>query len=269
LNILASTQLHKVYHVALGFEDSFLITWVDKNGEDHIDSQDLPLDLQEFLYARNAQRRFIRNIPFIRCSLGSYNSSFFAHDGSTYRWMNLPPSLLSALQMRIKDGNWTDRPRLVALGANDNFILITENHAAIWDLQNYKTIANLLGFSKTQERGISEIHSVLLHAHRYGSFVCQSRNGTLIHENLPPHSFPGLQAMCAPILQDSQTLERKLLARRETEIRNSVQRRPSNLQQRAQIRREWTNQEFATQAKGVKLSLSLNVSFGGIAKLLR
>lgn len=268
--LLTSAQLHKVHHVALGFEDSFLITWADKNGDDHIDSHGLPVELQEFLYARNALQRFVRDVPYIRCSLGPYNSSFFAHDGSTYRWMNLPPVLLSALQVRITDGNWTDRPRLVALGANDNFVLITEKHAAIWSLQNYKTITNLLGFAKNQELGISEIHAVFLHAHRYECFITQSRNGTLLHEDLPPHSLPGLQAMCAPIIQDTKALERKLLARRESEIRNSVQRRPSNLQQRAQLRREWSEhkQQFTAQAKGVKLSLSLSVSIGGIARLL-
>jgi hypothetical protein len=122
-SLLSSVELGKVYHVALGFEDSFLITWRDKAGQDHIDSQSLPLELQEFLYARNNQRRLVRNIANIRCSLGPYNSSFFAHDGSAYRWMNLPTTLVSALQARIKDGNWIDRPRLVALGANDNFCM--------------------------------------------------------------------------------------------------------------------------------------------------
>jgi hypothetical protein len=269
-SLLSSVELGKVYHVALGFEDSFLITWRDKAGQDHIDSQSLPLELQEFLYARNNQRRLVRNIANIRCSLGPYNSSFFAHDGSAYRWMNLPTTLVSALQARIKDGNWIDRPRLAALGANDNFVLITEKHAAIWDLENYKTTSNLLNFSTTQERGISEIHSITLHAYRFGSFVTQARNGTLIHENLPPHSLAGIQAMYASVLQDTQAADRKLLVRRESDKTERVQRRPSNLQQRAQLRREWSehSQQFTAQTKGMKLSLSLSVSIGGIARLL-
>jgi hypothetical protein len=279
---LSAAQLHKVYHVALGFEDSFLITWLDKNGQDRINSHDLPLELVEFLYARNGRNTHVRDIPQIRCSLGPYNSSFFAHDGSAYRWMNLPATLLSALQVRIKDGNWIDSPRLVSLGANNNFVLITKKHAAIWDLENYKTIANLLQFSTTQERGISEIHSVVLHAHRFGSFVTQSRNGTLIHENLPQHCLPGMQAMCAPILQDSKALEQKLLARRDSagrDIKDTIPKRPSNLtptrssnlQQRAQLRRDWGEHKshFSAQTKGAKISLSLSVSISGIAKLMR
>jgi hypothetical protein len=254
--------------------------------------------LEEFLYARNSSQVFVRNIPSIRCSLGPYNSSFFAHDGSAYRWMNLPPTLLSALEVRIEDGNWIDRPRLVALGANDNFVLITEKHAAIWDLGHYKTMANLLQFSKTQERGIYDIYSIVLHAHRFGSFVTQSRNGTIIHENLPPHSIPGLQEMITPISEDTKKLERTLLPRRGSEIKESLQRRPSNLQQRpsnlqqrpsnlqqrpsnlqqrpsnlqqrAQLRREWGEhkQQFTAQTKGMKVSLSLSISVAGISRLL-
>jgi hypothetical protein len=279
---LSAAQLHKVYHVALGFEDSFLITWLDKKGQDRIDSHGLPPELLEFIYARNVQNAYVREISRIRCSLGPYNESFFAHDGSAYRWMNLPATLLSALQARIKDGNWIDSPRLVSLGANNNFVLITKKHAAFWDLEHYKTIANLLQYSTTQERGISEIHSVILHAHRFGSFVTQSRNGTLIHENLPPHSLPGIQAMCAPMLQDSKALEQRLLARRDSATRDikdtmskrpsdPIPTRPSNLQQRAQLRRDWGEHKshFAAQTKGAKISLSLSVSISGIAKLMR
>jgi hypothetical protein len=272
--LLSSAQLQQVYHIALGFEDSFLVTWRDQADQDHIDSQSLPVELQAFLYARNAQQRFARDIPHVRCSLGPYNSSFIAHDGSAYQWMNLPTSLLSALQKRIKEGNWIDRPRLIELGANDNYVLITEQHVAIWNLENYRAVSKLLESSAKEERGISGIHGVALHTYRFGCFVIQESNGTVRHENLPPHSLPGMQAMCLSILQDTQVADRKLLARRESDkterVQNSVQRQPNNLQQRAQLRREWGEhrQQFTAQTKGVKLSLSLSVRIGGLARLL-
>lgn len=178
------------------------------------------------------------------------------HDGSSYLWMNLPQPLLSALQSRIKNGSWTDKPRIVALGADGNFLLITEKHAAVWDLSHYRTISSMLEYSRTQDRGIEEIHAGTLHPYRYQCFVAQSRNGTLLHENLPPHQVAGVEGMTAAVMRDTKEAERKA----------KVERRPS-LQQRASLTRDWgeRKQEFRAQANGLRLSLSLSVSAAGIA----
>lgn len=184
--------------------------------------------------------------------------------------MNLPPNLLLALQDRIQDGSWIDRPRLVALGSSDNFVLITEKHTAIWNLEYYKAIASFLRSLSSQEGGISGVHSIVLHSYRFGSFITQLSDGKLIHENLPAHSISGLQAMYTPILQDMRAAERKPLARRESSFKNDVVRRQSNLQQRAQLRRDWGEhkQQFTAQTRGMKVSMSLSVSINGLAKLL-
>ncbi|KAH7379569.1 hypothetical protein BKA66DRAFT_420439 [Pyrenochaeta sp. MPI-SDFR-AT-0127] len=270
INFLTSSQLKHVHHVALGFQDSFLLTWRDHHGNDHIESSGLPPELVSFLYARNPQRRLMRDITHIRCTLGPYNSSFFVHDGSSYVWMNIPGQLLSSLQSRTKDGNWIDRPRFVALGANEDFLLVTEKHAAVWNLGNYRTASNLLEYSRTQQRGISEIHNIVLHPYRFQTFVTQSMNGSVIYENLPPHALPGIQAMVGPIMRDTKEMERQSLAIKESNKKEAMQRRPSALQQRAQLKKEWGEhtQEFTKQAKGIKLSLSLSVSMGGIARML-
>lgn len=177
--------------------------------------------------------------------------------------MSLPPRLLSALQSRTKDGNWLDKPRIVALGADSNFLLITENHAAVWDLGSYNTISSMLEFSRSQERGIAEVHDITLHPYRYHCFVAQSRNGTLLYENLPPHELPGIEGMKADIQRDTQEVERR--ARERSRIAD-VQRRPS-LQHQATLRRDWGDrrQEFRAQSKGLRLSLSLSVSARGLA----
>ncbi|CAO2653003.1 Nn.00g024140.m01.CDS01 [Neocucurbitaria sp. VM-36] len=267
---LTSAQLKQIHHVALGFEDSFLLTWRDNNGQDHIEAAGLPSELVNFLYARNAQRRLVRDIPNIRCILGPYNSSYFVHDKSAYIWMNLPEGLLSALQSRIKDGNWIDRPRIVALGAGSNFLLVTENHSAIWELENYKTVAKLLDYSRSQERGILEVHNIVLHCYRFESFITQSRNGTIIYNNLPPHEVSSIKAMISPIIEDTPIAERSLFSSRDDGRKGIVQRRPSGLQQRAQLRREWSDrkQEVTAQTKGFKFSLSLSISMGGISRML-
>ena len=245
--------------MTLGFEDSFLLTWRDSNGKDRVDASGLPAELLEFLHARN------RDIPHVRCSLGPYNASFFVHDKASYLWKNLPDKLLAALQSNIKDGSWLQRPRLVALGAASNFLLVTENNAAVWDLRHYKAVVPLLERTKT-----SEVHSLALHSYRFQSFVLQAQDGKLFYENIPPHQLPGVQQMVGSILQDTNDARKKHLARRESEDTIAPQRRPTVLQQRAQLRREWSehSQEFTAQAKGVKLSLSLSIGIGGLARML-
>lgn len=267
---LSSAQLQQVHHVALGFEDSFLITWRDQDGSDRINSIGLPDELTTFLYSKNSQGQPNRNIPAIRCVLGPHNSSFFVHDSSAYLWMSIPKGLLHALQARIKDGSWIDKPRIVALGADDNFLLLTENNAAIWDLDNYKTISDMLEFTRTQERGIREIRNIVLHPYRYGCFIAHSKNGTLLHENLPPHQVAGLTSMIGPITQDTERFGKKMVPRRDSEKRDDMQRRPSMLQERARVKREWSEhkQQFTAQSKGLKLSLSLSIGVGGLARML-
>lgn len=177
--------------------------------------------------------------------------------------MNLPPRLLRKLQSRISNGAWTDKPRIVALGADDNFLLITQKHAAIWDLAHYHTLSQMLEYSRTQERGIEEVVSVVLHPFRYHGFVAQSRNGTLLFENLPQWSMAGLDGLKAPVVRDSREAE---LRRRQ----RSVQRRSENkvLQQRASFSKTWDDktQEFErkAKAKGFKLSVSLTIGPSGI-----
>lgn len=266
--LLSASQIQQIYHVALGFEDSFLITWRDKDGQDRLNSSGLPEELIKFLFTRNERGQIIRNIPAIRCVLGSHNSSFFVHDSAAYLWMNIPDGLLTALQARIKDGSWTDRPRIVALGADDNFLLITEKNKAIWDLENYKTLSDLVEFSRSQDRGLQDIANITLHPYRYGCFITHSKNGTLLFENLPPHQLPGLKKMIEPLLRDSERAQKKPVQRRESEMREPLQRKPSTLQERASVRRERSGQrqQFTAQSKGLKLSLSFSI--GGLARML-
>jgi hypothetical protein len=262
--------MQKIHHVALGFEDSYLITWRDQNNRDRVNSTGLPDELTDFLYRRNAQDHMIRNIPAIRCALGPYNSSFFVHDTSAYLWMSIPDGLLNALQARIKGGSWTDKPRIVALGADDNFLLITEQNTAIWDLENYKTLSNMIEVSRTQARGGQGIHNVILHPYRYGCSITHFRTGALTYENLPPHQVPGIGRMVGPLLRQTELAERNLIRRRESGKAEVSQRRSSALQERARIKREWSEhkQQFTAQSKGLKLSLSLSIGVGGLTRML-
>jgi hypothetical protein len=214
--------------------------------------------------------------------LGPYNASFFVHDSSAYLWMSIPDGLLNALQSRIKDGSWADKPRIVALGADDNFLLITEKNTAIWDLENYKAVSDMLEVARAQTPGIRDIQNIVLHPHRYGCFVAQFKNGLLKHENLPPHQQSGIANMADPVLRDTESVARKTIQRRESDRQESVQRTQSPLQrtqspqqrtqsplqERARIKREWceNSHRYTAQSRGLKLSL--NISIGGLARML-
>ena len=245
--------------MALGFEDSFLLTWRDHNDQDRTACSGLPPELKNFVYARN------RHVSNIRCTLGPYNSSFFVHDGASYLWSGLPETLVAALQANIQGSDWIDRPRLLTLGAGDNFLLVTEKHAAVWDLRHYKSAMRLI-----KEGDSSQVANIVLHPYRFQSFISLHVSGTLTHQNIPPHQLASVQATAQSILQDTIEAHQKGLSSKASDKRESMQRRPSALQQRAQLRREWSghSQEISAQAKGVKLSFSLNVSLGGLARML-
>lgn len=270
VNILNSSKLKQIHHVALGYEDTFLCTWRDVSNQDKIDSTGLPLELVKFIHAQNSQGRLSRDVPNLRCVLGPYNDSYYVHDGNAYSWMNLPSKLLGSLELRIENGNWTDRPRLVALGAGGDFVLLTEKHEAIWDLPNYEAASTLLQKFKSRRNGIAEIQALILHAHRYQSFVVQSKSGVLTYENLPVPSVAGMRAMVKHVVDDTKAAEWKPLERKADTVRDEVPKRPSVLQQRASLRREWSehSQEFATQTRGIKVSLSLSIGLGGLARAL-
>jgi hypothetical protein len=232
------------------------------------------LEVTNFLYARTPRGTLLRNLPSILLTLGPYNTSFFVTDGSAYLWMNLPSLLLSALQSRITNRTWVDKPRLVALGADANFLLLTENHAAVWDLTNYATLSQMLEFSKTQLGGIEEVGNVALHAYRYQCFVAQSRNGTFLYENIAPHEVAAAQPMQTAVLKATKAVEMSRQNKRRMIVeRRSIsfaERRPS-LRPQVNVRGEFSEGgerhevKAQTHAKGLKLSLSLSVSARGLA----
>ncbi|ORY11342.1 hypothetical protein BCR34DRAFT_565470 [Clohesyomyces aquaticus] len=270
--LLSSRQVSQIYHIALGFENSFLITYRDAQGKDRIESQDLLKELNDFLYAKT------RNIRALRLSLGSYNESFFVHDQANCLWMNLPAELLVALQARIKVGRWIDRPKIVALGANQNFVLVTERNVVIRDLRNYRQLSAWLD-------GAGELANVVLNPSRYEGFVVVTKDGGMTHGSLPEHSIQDIEGMRREILIDSKLaiasgkikeVKRKVAAAEDRLQKPSLQHSTSSSASSARsatiLRRGWTERknEITAQAssRGLKLSLSLNISAAGIAGML-
>jgi hypothetical protein len=76
----------------------------------------------------------------LKITLGADGKAFFATDGRDYLW-DLPTTLDEAVTARIKDGKWTEVPRIVSLGVEGNFVFITQNNSMVWDLGKYPDIA--------------------------------------------------------------------------------------------------------------------------------
>lgn len=191
--------------------------------------------------------------------------------------MSIPRALLAALESRIKNGGWTDRPRVVALGADGDFVLITEGGTAVWECSRYKSVAGVLEAARRRGgKGVGDVRGVVLHPYRYGCFVVVEGKGEVRWENVPVHQVAGMQGMVEPVLRDSQ--RKMVLPRRESERKGeaptTVQRRSSTpLQERARVKREWSGSgegrrhyTATAQSKGLKLSLSLSI--GGLARML-
>lgn len=269
--LLVSNQISKVYHVTLGFEDSFLITYQDKDGRDNMESQGLPDELTSFLYATNSRGIPVRMIPNLRLTLGPHNESFFVGDGVAYLWLNLPPQLLAALQSRISNGRWVERPRIVALGVDQNFAFISGASSSVWHLPDYRNLANMLEFARAQERGMENIKVVVLHAYRYQGFIAQNASGNLSYGNLPEWSLSALEGIHVPLLKDSREEEVRERQRKLHSRPSFRDRQGPELREQATFRREWDgrNSEIKTKAKGLRLSLSLSIGMGGISKILR
>jgi hypothetical protein len=89
-------------------------------------------------------------------ALGAYNESYFATDGSASQWVKLPPGLVKAIERyRKPGGGWLDAPRLVALGAHGDYLIVTKQHAANWSLEHYRNLRYCIQTLGKEEGGLS------------------------------------------------------------------------------------------------------------------
>lgn len=129
----------------------------------------------------------------------------------------------------------------------------------------------MLEYSKSQKNGIKEVQDIILHPYRYQGFIAQSRNGTVIYENLPPWSMQGIEGIKGPLVRDTREVE---VRKRQLDLqrRPSLRERDNNrreLEHRATLKGQWNDKkgefERKANAKGLRLSLSLSISAGGIS----
>lgn len=128
-------------------------------------------------------------------------------------------------------------------------------------------LAKMLEYSRTQERGIQEVENVVLHPYRYQCFVAASRGGMVISENLPGHEISDVDDIKEAVKRDAEiSAERERLEERKRNARSRT------LTQQAVLKREWSNQKEQLRKEAgeykLKLSLSLSISAGGIARMV-
>ena len=100
--------------------------------------------MAEWLYARGTDDNATRDLTRLHVSLGHCATSFWAADGESYIWDGLPKELEESLaSLRNPDG-WQRTPKLVVLGADEDFFLMTDDGFYAWELKNYAELDTVL-----------------------------------------------------------------------------------------------------------------------------
>lgn len=101
----------------------------------------------------------VRKLEKLQIVLGPYNESFYASDGAYFRWRNVPAGLEAAFAERRKTGGgWTATPRLVVLGAMQDFFMVTEYNGGSWSLSNHQVLQGVINAVKEKDGGLGLIH---------------------------------------------------------------------------------------------------------------
>ena len=79
----------------------------------------------------------IRDWENLTISLGSDGKAFWARDGKTIIWGDLPPDLNTTVSNLLKNGEFTDCPRLITFGVEDNYFMLTTKNMCHWKLGHY------------------------------------------------------------------------------------------------------------------------------------
>lgn len=253
------------------------------------DSDGLPSSLETWLYAKNTSGEYERDFPKLRVTLGPYNKSFFATDGAAAQWLNIPSGLLDVFKSNRSNngtGPFTDMPRLVALGVDGDYFMLTEKNAACWSLGSYRALRELIVQTKDTPAGLSQIQTLYLHPYRLQSCVLQNKGGQVGGESLPPHTEEAFESIKAAVQEDTEKQEaeknlqtvlstqRLLAAARAIEEQTSLQRQllllrrqreaaeqAAVMRQQAQLRQ--LNQTI-TMMNAMNLGMMMgNFGFGG------
>jgi hypothetical protein len=107
-------------------------------------SRNIPPDLKTWLFEKDASGSCVRDFSNLYVSLGPDGQAYWATDKKRYIWRGLPAQLESGISGLLKDGKWSETPRLVTLGFGGDYFMLTENNACHWLLTNYKELNSVM-----------------------------------------------------------------------------------------------------------------------------
>lgn len=94
-----------------------------------------------WLTEEDSKGYLVRDLPNLQVALGPDNNSYFATDGKRTCWHNLPASLDKAIDdLRNPNGSFHTNPRVVALGLDENYIMISDKNGGSWQLSKYPNL---------------------------------------------------------------------------------------------------------------------------------
>jgi hypothetical protein len=151
-------QVVTSHHMSLGSDGSYIFSYKPKNEAGNtVISRGIPDALRDWLYAKDSNGDVARSFKDLYVSLGPGNQSWWASDGSNYKWSNLPAPLQTAVNANLKNGSWIDPPEFVTLGVDGDYVMVTRNKSISWRCTKYKPVDDMFDAMKAN-RTSSLIH---------------------------------------------------------------------------------------------------------------
>lgn len=151
----------------------------------------LPENLGAWVGTQDTQGFSTRKISQLRISLGPADASYWVTDGGPCQWYNVPDGLDAALKKRKSpEKGWTDRPRLVSIGAGGNWVLITQANKASWAIdERYSHLKELLQIIKQNHEqggvGFAIVQDIVLNPNVENHAVLVYTNGIVQCTRVP------------------------------------------------------------------------------------
>ncbi|OAA63130.1 hypothetical protein ISF_05006 [Cordyceps fumosorosea ARSEF 2679] len=181
----------EVYCVAFGPGDAAVVTYLDaQTGCVQLRIKNIASmrGLAEYLLDRNPHTEYKRHLRHLQVSFSGRGGSYWASDGQTSIYRELPEQLELDLRMlQTERGAWRDSTRCVVLGAGGNYVLLTGRGASSCQLGSYPGVFHTMNAVDSAPTGIGSIWGIHLDSFR-GSSVVQCSDGSLHGFDLSPEA---------------------------------------------------------------------------------